>query len=87
MAAAKFAEVRGGTDPAEIRHETQHAPTLDEFFQTYLERYTVPEKRPRSVVEDKRLFRNNISPLVHACVGRGDGLSLVGSGRGVRRHP
>ncbi len=55
-------EVATGEDPAEIRAEARAGITVAMLAERYLEEHAIPNKKPRSVEEDRRLLNNVILP-------------------------
>lgn len=56
------AAVNRGEDPARLRRDERETETMDDLWALYLERHAIPKKRPRSVDEDRRLWRLHLSP-------------------------
>lgn len=54
--------VRDGKDPATERDQAKAAPTLAEFAARYMSEYAEPQKKPRTLIEDKRLLKLRILP-------------------------
>lgn len=63
QAAIVKAEIAAGRNPAEIKRANRAEPTFGEFWSEYLEGYAAIRKKPRTVQEDEKTFRNYLSPL------------------------
>lgn len=57
------AAIARGESPAQQKRAGRAEATLAEFWQDYLERYAKIRKKPRTVEEDEKTFRNYLSPL------------------------
>lgn len=55
---------RDGQDPAEKRDSAKSATTLAEFAARYMAEYAEPQKKQRSVIEDQRMLRVRILPML-----------------------
>ena len=62
-AAEVNAEIARGESPAGKRREQRSEMTFAEFWKEYLERYARIRKKPRTVEEDEKTFRNYLSDL------------------------
>lgn len=51
-----------GGDPSRERSARLSAPTMADLWAAYLEQHAIPSKKPRSVEEDRRLWRLHIQP-------------------------
>ncbi len=56
--------IRDGRDPAEERRAAKGATTFAAFAARYLEEYAIPHKKPRTVIEDRRLLDQRILPAI-----------------------
>src|SRR6266568_324480 len=56
--------VADGIDPAAERDAAKEQPTVATFADRYLAEFAVPRKKPRTVEEDRRLFRLHLLPLL-----------------------
>lgn len=56
--------VRDGKDPAAARDQNRAAPSLADFAQRYMEEYAVPHKKPRTLIEDRRLLKLRVLPVL-----------------------
>lgn len=63
LAKKYLAEVTQGEDPTEPRKTLKDLPTLGVLARDYIERYGA-RKRPRSLMEDKKLLNNLILPYL-----------------------
>jgi integrase len=57
------AEIAAGKNPAEIERAKRAELTFGEFWKEYLERYAKIRKKPRTVQEDEKTFRNYLAPF------------------------
>ena len=55
-------QVDQGEDPSQERKGRLTAPTMADLWEAYLEQHAKPNKKPRSVAEDERLWRLHLSP-------------------------
>ena len=55
-------QVDQGEDPSQERKGRLTAPTMTDLWDVYLEQHAKPNKKPRSVAEDERLWRLHLSP-------------------------
>lgn len=55
-------QVDQGEDPSQERKGRLTAPTMADLWDAYLEQHAKPNKKPRSVAEDERLWRLHLSP-------------------------
>lgn len=55
-------QVDQGQDPSQERKGRLTAPTMTDLWDAYLEQHAKPNKKPRSVAEDERLWRLHLSP-------------------------
>jgi integrase len=62
-AAEVNAEIAKGESPASKRRENRAEMTFAEFWNEYLERYARIRKKPRTVEEDEKTYRNYLSGL------------------------
>jgi len=62
-AAELNAEIAAGKNPAEVERAKKAEMTLAAFWPEYIERYARIRKKPRTVLEDERTFRNYLAPL------------------------
>jgi integrase len=71
-----LSQVDDGADPSSERQAARAAPTMEDLAERYLKQHAAPKKKPASVEEDRRMFRNQILPtlgkLKVAGVTRGD---------------
>ena len=58
----KLAGVLAGGDPAAQRKDERTAPTVDDLCIDYLKRHAVPNKRPKSVRDDRSMIDRLILP-------------------------
>jgi integrase len=56
--------VRDGKDPAAERDQNRTAPSLAQFAGRYVAEYASAQKKPRTLVEDERLLRLRILPVL-----------------------
>jgi hypothetical protein len=56
--------IRDGHDPLEERTQRSSEPTLGDLAADYLSRHAMPNKRPKSVREDRRMLNNIILPAI-----------------------
>jgi integrase len=61
LAKKKLNLVTNGEDPVAVKKEKDALPLIHDLSHDYLERYA-PRKRPRSIIEDKKLLKNIILP-------------------------
>ena len=57
-----LAAISDGDDPSAERKSALKDPTLEQFWEEYLERHAIPRKAPGSVKEDRSLWRLYIRP-------------------------
>jgi integrase len=57
-----LAAISDGDDPSAERKSALKDPTLEQFWEEYLERHAIPRKAPGSVKEDRNLWRLYIRP-------------------------
>ncbi len=62
QARAILADAMRGEDPAEERRTARKAPTVADLAADYLERHAVPNKRPKSVRDDRAMIDRIILP-------------------------
>lgn len=55
-------QVDQGEDPSQERKGRLTAPTMADLWDAYLEQHAKPNKKPRSIAEDERLWRMHLSP-------------------------
>lgn len=60
----RLGEISRGADPSTERKENRKAPTVAELAEDYLNRHAIPNKRPRSVADDKSLLDRFVSPAM-----------------------
>jgi integrase len=56
--------VVAGQDPAADRDQAKNAPTFAEFSARYMAEYAEAQKKPRTLVEDRRLLKQRIMPVL-----------------------
>lgn len=56
--------IRDGQDPADERRQAKGAITFAAFAARYLSEYAEPHKKPRTVIEDRRLLDQRILPAI-----------------------
>jgi integrase len=66
LALKMLAAVNTGQDPSHDKQEARRSQTVAEFFEQYLNDYALRQKKPSSVLKDRRLMRCNILPILGA---------------------
>lgn len=62
LARIELGNVAHGKDPARNRQEDRHAPTMKDLADDYLDRHAIPNKRPKSIRDDKAMLNTVILP-------------------------
>jgi integrase len=57
-----LADVERGDDPSAVRQSERQAPTIRDLAADYLERHAIPNKRPKSVENDRQILASHILP-------------------------
>lgn len=65
-ARAILTDAMRGDDPVEARREARAAPSMRDLCADYLERHAIPNKRPKSVKEDRSMIERIILPALGA---------------------
>jgi integrase len=83
LARDAFGAVAEGLDPAEDRRQLKKAPLMTDLEERYMREHARPYKKPRSVIQDARLWTNRIIPELGkrkiASITKPDVLALHGS--------
>ena len=64
IARERFVEVGRGLDPVEHKAQISKAPIMSELTKRYLASHAIPNKKPRSIDDDRKLIDRFINPML-----------------------